>query len=124
MATTALINAGSLDKRVTLQSRDVARDATGGIDYQWADFQTVWASIEPARAIRSFGAAQEQEAHDNLIKIRYLPGVRTTMRVLWMTPEGSAKTYEVLGVRLERESRRGFLYLQCVERQEDGWRKG
>lgn len=120
----SLINAGRLDKRVTLQSRVEGRDATGGVADTYADLATVWGAIEPARAYRTFGSAQEQENHDTLIRIRYLQGVRATSRVLWTTYEGDVKTYEVIGVRLENEHRGSYMYLQCIERQADGWRRG
>lgn len=118
-----LVNAGMLDKRVTIQSRAVAQGAAGGMEFVYSDFATVWAGIEPARAFRTFGGAQEQEAHDTLIKIRYLPGARSSMRVLWTTPEADTKTYEVIGVRLAEENRGRWMFLQCVERQADGYRK-
>lgn len=120
---TALINAGDLDKRVTLRSRADSQGAAGGMLFGFSVFATVWAAIEPARAFKTFGGAQQQESHDTLIKIRYLPGVRSTMTVAYVTPESDTKYYEITGVRLDRESRRGYLYLQCVEKQGDGWWK-
>jgi len=121
------MKAGDLCHRVTLQSRTEGRDSMGGIDYSWQNFATIWAAIEPARAFRTFGAAQEQEAFDTLIRIRYLSGVRSTMRVLWEPPDSGSptvpKTYEIVGVRT-RDERRTEMFLQCIERQADGWRKG
>jgi SPP1 family predicted phage head-tail adaptor len=120
---TALINAGDLDKRVTLRARTDSQGTAGGMVFSFSVFATVWAAIEPARAFKTFGGAQQQESHDTLIKIRYLPGVRSTMIVGYVTPESDTKFYEITGVRLDRESRRGYLYLQCVEKQGDGWWK-
>lgn len=121
-----LVTAGKLDKRVNIQSRVSSQDAAGGMQFSYTQFATVWAGIEPARVLgtfRSFGGAQEQENHDTLIQIRYLAGVRSDMRVQWVTPEGSTKTYEVIGVRLSSENRGRWMFLQCIERQGDGWRK-
>lgn len=117
------VTAGKLTKRVTLQSRTDGKDANGGVSYTWPDFVTVWACIEPARAYRTFGAAQEQENHDTLIQIRNIAGVRSTMRVKWTTPEGAVKYYEIVGVRQAYEDRKSWMYLQCIERQDDGWWK-
>lgn len=121
------MKAGDLRHRVTIQSRVENRGAAGGIDYGWQNFATIWAAIEPARAFRTFGAAQEQESFDTLIRIRYLSGVRSSMRVLWEPPDAASppetKTYEITGVRT-RDERRGEMFLQCIERQADGWRKG
>lgn len=118
-----LVDAGRLNKRVTLRERADGQDATGGIQFTFSDFQTVWASIEPSRAYQRFGGAQQQEGHDTLILIRYLEGVRSTMVVRWQTPEGDYKYYEVIGVRLANEDRKKWMYLQCNERQGDGWWK-
>lgn len=123
MPAETLIDAGKLDKRVTLRSRLTTQDSTGGQVFTFSDFVTVWAAIEPSRAYQRFGGAQVQEGHDTLIKIRYIVGVRSSMVVRYQTFEGDDKYYEVIGVRLDNENRKGWMYLQCNERQGDGWWK-
>lgn len=120
------MNPRALRHRIKIQSRIENRDAAGGIDFAWADYAEVWAAIEPARVVASFAAAQLQRDFDTLITIRYLPGMRTSMRILFERYDGTelvTKTYEVMGVRLVDEIQYEML-LQCLERQADGWRKG
>lgn len=121
------MRAGDLRHRVRIESRVDGRDAHGGIDYQWVVFaDRVPASIEPARAIQAFGGAQLQENFDTLIRVRWMPGLRSSMCVTWDqgiegSPE-SYKYYEITGVRT-RDEIRHEVFLQCVERQAEGWRK-
>lgn len=121
------MNGRGLRHLITIDSRVENKDAAGGIDYSWVPFATVRAAIEPARVLKTFAAAQEQESYDTLIRIRYLPGVRSTMRVRLVRPENGVdsltKVYEITGVRLSDEVRYE-LYLQCVERQSEGFRRG
>lgn len=125
---TRKLDIGALRHRIRIEQRAEGRDLAGGIDYQWSTFaDQVPASIEPARVIRAFGGAQEQENYDVLIRIRWMPDLDTSMRVCWDYAEDgsptSTKTYEITGVRTDREIRH-VVNLQCIERQADGWRKG
>lgn len=120
--------AGRLRHRIRIEQRTEGRDLSGGIDYTWTTFaDRVPAAIEPARVLRSFGGAQEQENYDVLIRIRWMSGLRSTMRVIWDAAEDGSptaeKTYEITGVRTNHEVRHE-VFLQCIERQSDGWRKG
>lgn len=121
------LNIGKLRHRIRILQRVNGRDAQGGIDPQWLVFaDRVPAAIEPARAIQSFGGAQLQENFDTLIRVRWMPGLRTSMRVEWDqgiegSPE-SYKSYEITGVRT-RDEVRNEVFLQCIERQAEGWRK-
>lgn len=118
------VKAGDLTHRVTFWSRTNARDANGGQVPGWAALATVWAAIEPARVLRSFGGAQEQENYDTLIRIRYLASVRSSMKATWEVPDAGSppetKTYQVIGVRTKDE-RRGEMFVHCIERQGDGF---
>lgn len=120
---------GSLRHRITIEQRSEGRDSAGGIDYDWEPVAIrIPASIEPARVLTSFGGGQIQSDYDTLIVIRWRPGLRDTMRVVWevayeLGSPNSTKYYEVMGVRVVEEKRR-WVYLQCMQRQADGFRKG
>lgn len=121
------MKAGELRHRICIWQRVEGRDAQGGIDYGWTVFvDREPAAIEPARAIKAFGGAQEQENFDVLIRVRWRPGLRSNMRITWdQGIEGSPqseKAYEVTGVRT-RDEIRHEVFLQCIERQAEGWRK-
>ena len=53
------MQAGHLDKRVTLQSPSGARDTVGERVTVWADAATVWAQVEPLSAQRILALSQE-----------------------------------------------------------------
>ncbi len=122
------LNIGQLRHRIRIESRVEGRDAAGGIDYSWMTFaDRVPAAIEPARVVQAFGGAQQQENYDVLIRLRWMPGLRSSMRVVWDAAEDGSptaeKVYEITGVRM-RDEVRHEVFLHCIERQADGWRKG
>lgn len=69
-----MINAGDLDKRVTLQrltANSPDRDQGGATDESWTDLATVWAKMMPLRG-REYLAAQEINTEvTGAIQIRY-----------------------------------------------------
>lgn len=121
------LSIGDLRHRICIWQRVEGRDSQGGIDYGWTVFaDRVPAAIEPARAIKAFGGAQEQENFDVLIRVRWQNGLRSSMRITWDqwipgSPQ-SEKAYEIVGVRT-RDEIRHEVFLQCIERQAEGWRK-
>lgn len=76
-----MINAGELNKRVTLQRltpNSPDRDQGGAPDSTWATLATVWAKIEPLRG-REFMAAQEINSEvTGSIQIRYRADITLT----------------------------------------------
>lgn len=63
-----MIQAGKLNKRVTLRMPTDSRDATyGSVTQSWADVATVWAAIEPMTG-REYNAAQ-MRADDTSVKV-------------------------------------------------------
>lgn len=80
-----MIEAGKLDKRVTLQQREAVspdRTSSGAPDKAWADVAEVWASIEPLRGRELFAADAVQSKVSVRIRIRYRAGVTAAMRVV------------------------------------------
>lgn len=53
------MNAGKLDRRITIQSRTVSRDGMGSRVETWADEATVWAKLETTKG--SEGETAEAE---------------------------------------------------------------
>lgn len=66
------MNAGELNKRITLQIKTVTRGAYGAEIIVRSDFATVWAKIEPLRGREYFQAAQIQNENYVRITIRYI----------------------------------------------------
>ncbi len=111
-----MIKSGSLRCAVTIQSRTETTNSTGEVEWTWADYKTVRAAVEPLRGQEYFAARQLQSSTTTRIRIRYLSGITTKMRVV----HGS-RYYEIEGV-IDPESRHRELQLMCREREADGWR--
>ena len=80
---TALITAGQLDQRLTLQSRAAGSDGRGQAAGAWLDVATVWGRARPLRSRELFAAGQVQNVSDVEFTLRWRADVRTTWRVLW-----------------------------------------
>jgi SPP1 family predicted phage head-tail adaptor len=92
--------AGSMDKRVTIQSKTDATDTQGGRSTTWATLATVWAAITPLRAAEVLAATAIGSQSDYAIDLHYRADVTPQMRVTWR-PYGasSARTFEIHGVQ-------------------------
>lgn len=105
-----------LRETVTIQSRTETTGTTGEVTWTWATYKTVRASIEPIKGQEYFAAKQLQASTNVRIRIRYLSGITTKMRVLHGT-----RYYAIESV-IDPNTRRRELQLMCVEREADGWR--
>lgn len=79
------MQAGKLNKRVTIQSLTTTQDAAGGIIETWADSAIRWASIEPLRGREYWEAKKENAEVETRIRLRYLSGILPNMRVEYGT---------------------------------------
>lgn len=103
------MDAGRLDKRVTLRSKVVAQDAWGAPVETWSDVATVWAAIEPLSGREFFAAAQVQAEQLTRITIRHRSGVTPSLRVVW-----GDRSFDVQAV-IDWRERHEFLQLMCRE---------
>lgn len=101
------MNAGSLNRRITLQRRAVGQDATGQPIETWQDVATVWANIRHLSGAESIKADQDVSVVRASIRIRYRAGLDAGMRV-----HHGATVYEVKAV-LPDEQRREHVDLSC-----------
>lgn len=80
------MQAGPLRHRVTLQRLDVnattTRDDHGGIVEQWEDVRSVWAQVEPIRAVEILRANQVDPRITHRVTMRYQEGIDSSMRVM------------------------------------------
>ncbi len=105
------MDAGRLDKRVTLRSKVVAQDAWGAPVETWSDVAIVWAAVEPLSGREFFAAAQVQAEQMQRITIRYRTGVTTAMRVAW-----AGRLFDITAV-IDWRERHEALQLMCRELQ-------
>jgi SPP1 family predicted phage head-tail adaptor len=81
-----MINAGGLNKRITIQAKTGAKDSFGQTISSYADVATVWAEINTGQGRstggREFYAAQKLHAEtEALFKIRYRTRINQAMRI-------------------------------------------
>lgn len=81
-----MITSGILNKRITIQelvTGSPEKDSFGQPNSSWDTFAQVWAAIEPIQG-REFWAQQQVQSEVTIrIRIRYLSGVTSAMRVLY-----------------------------------------
>lgn len=78
------MRAGALRHRIVLQAQTEVQDAAGDVTLQWADlYVDVPAAFLPAAGREIVvGSALRHELPAKFV-IRWLPGVKTSQRVLW-----------------------------------------
>ncbi len=111
MAKDAVVNIGSLNNRIAIQSASRTPDGAGGATEVWATITngTVWARIEPASAFEAFAAAQLQHRVTHKITMRYLGTVASGMRVLF-----GSRRFNIRGIKNIGE-RNAVMELTCEE---------
>jgi len=104
------MRAGTLKRRVTIQSvTEGARDAYGEPDETITTHATRWASVEPLSGAELYRAHEVHPEVTHAVKMRYLSGVTTKMRIVLGT-----RTFEIKSVLNSEEDNRE-LVLMCTE---------
>ena len=73
--------AGRLKQRITIQTYQPTKNSFNEWEDAWADWITVWASVEPASGSRYYEAKQAEAQVDGLVRIRYRTGIEPYMRI-------------------------------------------
>lgn len=103
------MKAFQLRHRVEIQSVAETRDSYGQPIQTWSKFATVWAALEPLRGREFFSAEQFQSKLTTRIRIRYLDGVTTKMRIVF-----GAYTYNIESI-INTTMANKELVLMCSE---------
>ena len=88
------MNIGSLRHRITIEHKTVDNSGLDPVE-TWSTFATVWAAIEPLKGTERWidGAKLISSDVTGRIRIRYLKGVTSEMRVKF-----GSRVYEILAV--------------------------
>ena len=100
---------GELRHRIVIQQQSSIQDGYGQPVSSWIDVSTLWSSIEPLSGREFFAAQQVNSETTTRIKIRYLAGVVSKMRVVY-----GLKIYDILYV-IDPEERHIEMQLMCKE---------
>lgn len=96
------MRAGTLDRRIVIQTFTETQDAAGQPIATWATFATVWASRKDVRGNERFAAQQEIATRTATYRVRWLSGVTEEMRIV-----DAGTTYTVKGIA--DDERKGWM---------------
>jgi len=111
-----MLNAGSLNKRIELQSKTSTADGLGGYSDVWAtakDEHKVWAAIWDVQSNERVQATQRSTITTHQIRIRYNPDIRATWRIKW-DDKGAYKYFSINGI-INPNMANEYLDILCKE---------
>jgi SPP1 family predicted phage head-tail adaptor len=73
---------GKLSRRVTIQQQSTTQDAYGQPVQTWTDVATVWAEIKDLSGREFLAAAAGQSATTSKIRVRFMDGILSSMRIV------------------------------------------
>jgi len=79
--------AGRLRHKVTIQRKVSTKNEWNEPVVEWKDVTTVWASVEPIRGREFWASRQVQSEVTHRVRIRCLPGLDPTMRIVFKDRE-------------------------------------
>lgn len=91
------MQAGELNRRVTIQRAAITKDAVGGEIQTWATYATFWASLTPVSADEKTRADELAAAQVNRFKVRWSSlsaDVGPKDRLVY-----AGSTFEIVGVK-------------------------
>lgn len=75
---------GRLDRRITIQQPTLTKDEYGQeTKPTWSTFATVWAEMDDRSGSEGFKADQLTATRNTVFTIRWIDGLRETMRILY-----------------------------------------
>ncbi len=104
------MRAGSLDRKVTVQSRTVTQNATYGNEVVvWNTYATAWCRFDETGGQELERANREFTTRNAIVSMRWISGMTTDMRLV--EPDGSI--WEITSI--SQKKRRADLRLEVVE---------
>lgn len=94
-----MIKAGAMKERITIEAPQESRNTLGEATLSWATYAIVWASVEGLSSREMLQAQQANAVASHKIRIRFLPGLSHTHRLVWR-----GRSMEIASV-VERENR-------------------
>ncbi|NSW92316.1 MAG: phage head closure protein [Firmicutes bacterium] len=103
------MRAGLLRRKVAIQKLVEVKDPLSGeLKKDWADFATVWGSIEDLAGREFFDAQQVNSEITTRVKIRYRKDIKATMRIIC-----DDRVLEIAAPPIDPDGRKRELYLLC-----------
>lgn len=91
------MNPGKLDRRITIQSRVMSKDATGARVESWADAFDCWAEIVTQKQAEGLAADADRATDERQFRVRYKAALSSgTHRIIYQL-----KFYDITGITEE-----------------------
>ena len=103
-----------LNQRIRIERRVKTENTRGEVTYTWELLAVVWAQANPLRGRDYFAAGQMQDQITTRFRIRYRPGIDSTMRVVWKSGR-----YDIKGQPIEVDGQREWIDLMCSAGPQD-----
>ena len=78
-----MIDPGRLRERITIQQATESRNALGESVQSWTTFAERWASVDGLSSREVLLTGQQQTEVTHRVRLRYVEGFASTMRILW-----------------------------------------
>jgi SPP1 family predicted phage head-tail adaptor len=78
-----MIDAGELTERITIETPANAQNAVGEATLTWSTYATMWAKVQSLSGREAERYAEVVGFSGHKVTIRALPGVSTSMRVIY-----------------------------------------
>ena len=105
-----MLNAGSLNKRIEIQSKTSVADGLGGYTDTWATTKTVWAAIWPLSAADVIEGMKTTSQVTHRVRIRYQAGITSAMRIKFGT-----LYYSIIAPPINPNMANEYLDILCKE---------
>lgn len=103
---------GKYRRVVNIEQKSLAQDAAGEMLPTWSTFAAgIYAEVNPLSGNEKIQAQQINASVTDMVKIRYLPGVTPTMRIIY-----GSRTLQISNVQNVMERDRE-IELLCIEEQ-------
>ena len=103
------MEAGTLNKRITLQYQTKVSNNMGGFVTSWVDAATIWAAIWPVSASEQVQSMQPTMTISHRIRIRY----RSILRASWRIKFG-LRYFNIVSI-INQNEKNELLDLMCKE---------
>lgn len=92
-----MINAGKMDRRITIERQTETVKPSGDVVKAWATVAVVWAEVLQQSATEFFTGFGEAETGSIIFRIRYMPGITTADRITYSGNAFGLKEIKELG---------------------------
>jgi len=95
------VRAGELNRRVIIEQATRSRNTFNEEVLVWTAWATVWAALEPATGRTYYAAKQYDAKVDGRVRIRYIEGLRSDMRLNY-----NGRILSIVGIIHPKEDRK------------------